>query len=204
MNVPQSKAEILENLSAFADREPATRNRRRPGVHRFHLRLHRRTQGRSLPPRPDHSFSAMAEGRVSTERRRPFRDAFRPSLQPFASRCFHGFIPRRNSVYSESIRSLFSRTFSSMARSTAISVLHLTPALGQLLLTSGDACLPSVRRVFFGGDVLTTDMVAAFGGSRQRDYRQLLRRAKPSARSAILKSRTTRQPIRSKLSIPFH
>ena len=43
----------------------------------------------------------------------------------------------------------------------AITVLHLTPALGQLLLTSGDARLPSVRRVFFGGDVLTTEMVAS-------------------------------------------
>ena len=42
----------------------------------------------------------------------------------------------------------------------AITVLHLTPALGQLLLTSGDARLPSVRRVFFGGDVLTMDEVA--------------------------------------------
>ena len=43
----------------------------------------------------------------------------------------------------------------------AITVLHLTPALGQLLLTSGDARLPSVRRVFFGGDVLTIEMVAS-------------------------------------------
>jgi acyl-CoA synthetase (AMP-forming)/AMP-acid ligase II/acyl carrier protein len=43
----------------------------------------------------------------------------------------------------------------------AITVIHLTPALGQLLLTSGDACLRSLRRVFFGGDVLTTEMVAS-------------------------------------------
>jgi amino acid adenylation domain-containing protein len=40
-------------------------------------------------------------------------------------------------------------------RANAISVLHLTPALGQLLLTAGAQPLPAVRRVFFGGDVLT-------------------------------------------------
>jgi amino acid adenylation domain-containing protein len=42
----------------------------------------------------------------------------------------------------------------------AITVLHLTPALGQLLLTGAKPQLPSVRRVFFGGDVLTRDNVA--------------------------------------------
>jgi amino acid adenylation domain-containing protein len=36
-----------------------------------------------------------------------------------------------------------------------INVLHLTPALGQLLTTARDKKLPSVRRIFFGGDVLT-------------------------------------------------
>ena len=42
----------------------------------------------------------------------------------------------------------------------AVTVLHLTPALGQLLLTSSDAHLPLLRRVFFGGDVLTSGMIA--------------------------------------------
>jgi amino acid adenylation domain-containing protein len=37
----------------------------------------------------------------------------------------------------------------------AITVLHLTPALGQLLTTGTRTRLPAVRRVFFGGDVLT-------------------------------------------------
>jgi amino acid adenylation domain-containing protein len=41
-----------------------------------------------------------------------------------------------------------------------ITVLHLTPALGQLILTGGGRILPSVRRVFFGGDVLTHGEVA--------------------------------------------
>jgi acyl-CoA synthetase (AMP-forming)/AMP-acid ligase II/acyl carrier protein len=45
-------------------------------------------------------------------------------------------------------------------KQNAITVLHLTPALGQLLLTGTETRLPLVRRVFFGGDVLTTDEVA--------------------------------------------
>jgi amino acid adenylation domain-containing protein len=36
-----------------------------------------------------------------------------------------------------------------------ITVLHLTPALGRLFQTSKGNPLPTVRRVFFGGDVLT-------------------------------------------------
>jgi amino acid adenylation domain-containing protein len=36
-----------------------------------------------------------------------------------------------------------------------ITVLHLTPALGRLLRTSSVKVLSSVRRIFFGGDVLT-------------------------------------------------
>jgi acyl-CoA synthetase (AMP-forming)/AMP-acid ligase II/acyl carrier protein len=45
-------------------------------------------------------------------------------------------------------------------RENSISVLHLTPALGQLLLTIGTQPLPAVRRVFFGGDVLTRGEMA--------------------------------------------
>ena len=40
-----------------------------------------------------------------------------------------------------------------------ITVLHLTPALGQLLLAGGERSLAAVRRIFFGGDVLTSDDV---------------------------------------------
>ena len=40
-------------------------------------------------------------------------------------------------------------------RQTGITVLHLTPALGQLLQTVSERTLPSLRRVFFAGDVLT-------------------------------------------------
>ena len=45
----------------------------------------------------------------------------------------------------------------------AITVLHLTPALGQLLTTGMKTRLPSLRRVFFGGDVLTMLDVARIG-----------------------------------------
>ena len=42
-----------------------------------------------------------------------------------------------------------------------ITVLHLTPALGRLLRTSRGKTLPSVRRIFFGGDVLTRQDVVS-------------------------------------------
>ena len=41
-----------------------------------------------------------------------------------------------------------------------ITILHLTPALGQLLLIAGEKTLPSIRWVLFGGDVLTWREVA--------------------------------------------
>ena len=44
-------------------------------------------------------------------------------------------------------------------RANSISVLHLTPGLGQVLLTAGTQTLPAVRHVFFGGDVLTAGLI---------------------------------------------
>jgi amino acid adenylation domain-containing protein len=41
-----------------------------------------------------------------------------------------------------------------------ITIVHLTPALGQLLLTAGKKTLPSIRWVLFGGDVLTWREIA--------------------------------------------
>ena len=40
-----------------------------------------------------------------------------------------------------------------------ITVVRLTPALGQLLLAAGQRSLSALRRIFFGGDVLTGDDV---------------------------------------------
>jgi L-aminoadipate-semialdehyde dehydrogenase len=48
-------------------------------------------------------------------------------------------------------------------RDREISILHLTPALGRMMQTAGRAPLPSLRRIFFGGDVLTRHDVAAMG-----------------------------------------
>jgi amino acid adenylation domain-containing protein len=42
-----------------------------------------------------------------------------------------------------------------------ISILHLTPALGRFLQSAERKILPSVRRVFFGGDLLSSQDVAA-------------------------------------------
>ena len=42
----------------------------------------------------------------------------------------------------------------------AITVLHLTPALGQLLRCNKQTRLPALRRIFFGGDVLSADDIA--------------------------------------------
>jgi amino acid adenylation domain-containing protein len=46
-------------------------------------------------------------------------------------------------------------------RGHKITVLHLTPALGRLLQSAGAEPLASLRRIFFGGDLLTRQDVAA-------------------------------------------
>ncbi|MGH7853180.1 MAG: condensation domain-containing protein, partial [Candidatus Binatia bacterium] len=46
-------------------------------------------------------------------------------------------------------------------RRDEISILHLTPALGRFLQTAESKILPAVRRVFFGGDLLSSQDVAA-------------------------------------------
>jgi amino acid adenylation domain-containing protein len=46
-------------------------------------------------------------------------------------------------------------------RANEITVLHLTPALGRLLQSAGAAPLTSLRRIFFGGDLLTRQDVAS-------------------------------------------
>jgi non-ribosomal peptide synthetase component F len=40
-------------------------------------------------------------------------------------------------------------------RERAITIVHLTPALGRMLETAKAKSLPSVRRIFFGGDLLS-------------------------------------------------
>ena len=182
------------------------RNCRRPGVRRFHIRLHRRTEGRSLPPRSHHSLSPMAKGRVSIERRRPFRDAIRPSLQPFASRCFHGFISWSNAVYSESIRSSFSRIFNSLARKKCHNSSPPHPGPRPVAVNKRRRSLavgaPGVfrRRCF---DSRNGGEHSAARAQRDQSAASTAQQ-KPNARSAISKSRTIRQPFSSKYPKPFH
>ena len=47
-----------------------------------------------------------------------------------------------------------------------ITILHLTPALGQLLSIADEKTLPSIRRILFGGDVLTWRQVAQLQSTR--------------------------------------
>ena len=46
-------------------------------------------------------------------------------------------------------------------RERAITILHLTPALGRMLETAKGQSLPSARRIFFGGDLLSRQDVRA-------------------------------------------
>ena len=162
MNVPRSKAEILDNLSAFAGSEPAT-----------------------MVTANDPAYVAITSGSTGEPKGVVCRHGPITHFLPWQKDAFQlskgdRFAMLSGLAYSHLHRDVFTALSlgatlyipnPSEARSpehlaewlgrNAISVLHLTPALGQLLLTSGDACLPSVRRVFFGGDILTREMVAS-------------------------------------------
>ena len=178
MNVPRSKAEILDNLSAFAGSEPAT-----------------------VVTADDPAYVAFTSGSTGEPkgvvcRHGPITHFLPWQREAFALTEKDRFAMLSGLAYSHLHRDVFTALSlgatlyipnPSEARSpehlaewldrNAITVLHLTPALGQLLLTSGDARLPSVRRVFFGGDVLTTRNGREHSAARaQCDRRQLLRR----------------------------
>ena len=55
-------------------------------------------------------------------------------------------------------------------REHEITILHLTPALGRMLKTAKGKSLPSVRRIFFGGDLLRAPGCA--GDARARAQRR--------------------------------
>ncbi|MBM2804326.1 MAG: non-ribosomal peptide synthetase, partial [Deltaproteobacteria bacterium] len=162
MNVPQSKAEILENLSAFAETEPAM-----------------------IVTADDPAYVAFTSGSTGEPkgvvcRHGPVTHFLPWQMETFDLDEMDRFALLSGLAYSHLHRDVFTalslgatlyipnpseaRSPEHLAQwleSNAITVLHLTPALGQLLLTNGDARLPSVRRLFFGGDVLTTEMVAS-------------------------------------------
>ncbi len=162
MNLPQSKAKILENLSACADSEPATK-----------------------VTKDDPAYVAFTSGSTGEPkgvvcRHGPITHFLPWQKEAFQLRDGDRFAMLSGLAYSHLHRDVFTALSlgatlyipnPSEARSPeqlahwlerkAITVLHLTPALGQLLLTSGEARLPSVRRLFFGGDVLTAELVAS-------------------------------------------
>ena len=162
MNVPQSKAEILQSLGACADADPAT-----------------------IVTADDPAYVAFTSGSTGEPKGVLCRHGPITHFLPWQMDAFQlseedRFAMLSGLAYSHLHRDVFTALSlgatlyipnPSEARSpeylihwlerNAITVLHLTPALGQLLLTSSDARLPSVRRVFFGGDVLTPEMVAS-------------------------------------------
>ncbi len=160
MNVPQSKAKILENLSAFADSEPAT-----------------------IVTADHPAYVAFTSGSTGEPKGVVCRHGPITHFLPWQKDMFQlsegdRFAMLSGLAYSHLHRDVFTalslgatlyvpnpaeaRSPEQLAQwleSNSITVLHLTPALGQLLLTNDNARLPSARRVFFGGDVLTTEMV---------------------------------------------
>ena len=206
MNVPQSKAKILDNLSAYADTEPATNvTADNPAYVAF-------TSGSTGEPK-----GVVCRHGPITHFLPWQKDAFQLSeADRFAMLSGLAYSHLHRDVFTAmSLGATLYIPNPSEARSpehlaqwlerNAITVLHLTPALGQLLLTSGDARLPSVRRVFFGGDVLTTEMSRQHSAARaQRDHRQLLRRDRNPARGRLLRDRQrVRQPIIANRTKPF-
>ena len=158
MTLTRGKAAIVAALAhSEKTRASGAGSGARSGLYRLYIRLQRRTQSRSLRSWADDAFSALA--------------ARTPSSCDGSDR----FAMLSGLAYSHLHRDLFTalalgatlyipddrtaRAPDLLAKwldENRITVLHLTPALGQLLLAGGERPLPALRRIFFGGDVLTS------------------------------------------------
>jgi amino acid adenylation domain-containing protein len=165
MNVPRSKAEIFEKLSAYADIEPAT-----------------------IVTADDPAYVAFTSGSTGEPKGVLCRHGPITHFLPWQMVAFQlskedRFAMLSGLAYSHLHRDVFTPLAMGASlyvppseiarepvglcewlRENAITVLHLTPALGQLLLTGGPQPLHAVRRIFFGGDVLTQEEVSRIHG----------------------------------------
>ncbi len=161
IKIPHAKGELLQNLVSFSDSVPSAR------------------VGADDPAYIAFTSGSTGEPKAVLCRHGPITHFLPWQKEAFGFTENDRFAMLSGLAYSHLHRDIFTPIqlgatifipSSSQARSpnelaywlqrNAITVLHLTPALGQLLMTGANMPLPAVRRVFFGGDVLTMGIVA--------------------------------------------
>jgi amino acid adenylation domain-containing protein len=161
VNVPQSKAEILRSFVAYASTDPATIV---TADHPAHVAF---TSGSTGEPKgvlcrhgpithflpwQKNAFDLREDDRFALLSGLAYNHLHRDVFTPLAmGATLH--VPPVEIVREPEL-------LCEWLRANSITVLHLTPALGQLLLTVAGQILPSVRRIFFGGDILSRGDVA--------------------------------------------
>jgi amino acid adenylation domain-containing protein len=161
MNVPQSKAEILQSLDGCDDDDPATIVTANDAAYVAFTSGStgepKAVLGRHGPithflPWQKNVFDLREDDRFALISGLAFNHLHRDVFTPLAMGAAL-YVPLPEIVREPEL-------LCEWLRANSITILHLTPALGQLLLTATRQSLPSVRRIFFGGDVLTRGDVA--------------------------------------------
>jgi amino acid adenylation domain-containing protein len=161
MKIPDAKDELLQSLASFADSAPDIRvDAEDPAYIAFtsgstgeaKAVLSRHGPITHFLPWQNQAFELYAGDRFALLSGLAYNHLHRDVFTPLAMGASL-FIPRPEIPREPG-------PLRNWLRANGISVLHLTPALGQLLLTAAAQPLPDVRRVFFGGDVLTWGEVA--------------------------------------------